>query len=77
MVDRSTLLLLMGHAGTPKQIIVAYASYMESSRAINRVGQHFGQPHFRERSIPQGGPWSMLLLNLVVVPWLRLLEDLP
>eukprot|EP00969_Alexandrium_andersonii_P152776 6755987-Alexandrium_andersonii.AAC.1 len=64
MVDRSTLLLLMGHAGLPRPIIVAYASYMEGCRAVNRIGQHYGEPHFRVRSIPQGDPWSMLLLNL-------------
>eukprot|EP00969_Alexandrium_andersonii_P127852 5650358-Alexandrium_andersonii.AAC.1 len=48
VVDRSTLILLMGHAGLPRLIVVAFASYMEGCRAVNRTGQRYGSPHFRE-----------------------------
>eukprot|EP00969_Alexandrium_andersonii_P261535 11562188-Alexandrium_andersonii.AAC.1 len=63
----------MAKAGLPMEIIWAYSAFQETLSIRNVVGEGVGQPYSRPFAVPQGDPWSMLVLALMTTPWLRLL----
>ena len=40
------------------------------------VGEHMGAPHTRSKSIPQGDPWSMMMMSYLLRPWIKLMQSM-
>ena len=60
----------------PKQILKVYKSCLEQLEVRNSFARHIGEPHKHECGIPQGCPFSMVALALVMRPWILLMQGL-
>ena len=60
----------------PVQILKAYARYVEKMKVYNSIGGAIGHPYTRRCGIPQGCPFSMMLVALIMRPWICLMEKL-
>ena len=61
--------------GMPNDILLAYDSLQANLVVRNQIGQHLGEPHVHRCSIPQGCPFSMTLIALLMRPWIMLMRD--
>ena len=61
----------MEKAGIPKGILRAYKSFQEELKARNTISGGLGSEYKRETSIPQGDPFSMMLIALLMRPWME------
>eukprot|EP00969_Alexandrium_andersonii_P085794 3782210-Alexandrium_andersonii.AAC.1 len=59
----------------PAGVVRGYAATMEGLGYHNSLATGVGARHTRVLSIPQGCPFSMLSLDLVMTIWLRALND--
>ena len=66
---------LLAKAGFPPALLWAYGSFLEGLTVRNAVGQGLGKATVRPAAIPQGDPWSMLTLGVIITPWLRMLAE--
>ena len=55
-------------AGFPKHILHVYMSCIEQLTIRNVIMGHIGQPHKHRHGIPQGCPFSMMILALLMRP---------
>ena len=67
--------LLCGLAGMPAGILSAYSRLMAKIKVVNCLALGAGEPYEKACSIPQGCPWSMTILALMTLPWLRMVEQ--
>ena len=56
-------------AGLPEEILVAYANFQEQMLIYNSVHGSVGQSHKHPAGIPQGCPFSMIFIALLLRPW--------
>jgi hypothetical protein len=71
---------LLDLSGLPKPIIKAYKAFLENVSFYNAVTGGLGEPHSKRCSIPQGCPWSMTIVALIMRAWIlqmRVLGALP
>ena len=61
--------------GMPLRVIGPYSRLMKKIQVVNCLSLGAGKPYRRRCSIPQGCPWSMTMLALITLPWLRLVES--
>merc|ERR1712218_475549 len=54
----------------PTKILDAYEAFQEQLVIHNRIGHSTGAPHQHRCSIPQGCPFSMALVALLMRPWI-------
>lgn len=57
-------------AGFPPALAQAYVRYVAHLRIYNHYGTGLGRPMRRRASIPQGCPYSMRFLAILIRPWL-------
>ena len=57
-------------ADMPTNILRTYEAYQQQLIVYNQVGDTLGQPHTHRCSIPQGCPYSMTLIALLMRPWI-------
>ena len=57
-------------AGMPEPVLRAYQTYVESLLMYNCLAGGVGTPYKRKCGIPQGCPFSMLLVALIMRPWI-------
>ena len=76
MLSRLNLAVVLRLAGFPTRLWAAYFKMAEQRRFYLKMTQGFGQPFIKERSIPQGDPWSMMMLALILKPGITLLRHL-
>ena len=57
-------------AGFPKGLASAYQRFMEALTFANKLSLGIGRWMRRRRSIPQGCPFSMTILALLLRPWI-------
>ena len=67
---RPLVYLLMKAAGMPSGIIRAYRNFQENLVCHNTLAGCIGQPYKKAASIPQGDPFSMMLVALLLRPWI-------
>eukprot|EP00969_Alexandrium_andersonii_P147547 6524233-Alexandrium_andersonii.AAC.1 len=59
-------------SGLHESIIVAYITHLESLRAVAFYATGCGKEATRQLSLPQGCPWSMAALSLLMCVWIDL-----
>ena len=71
-INRQLAILLLLAAGMPPKIVQAYASYHSTLVVYNALAGGFGKAYHKVLSIPQGCPFSMMIIALMMRPWLCL-----
>ena len=61
-------------AGMPPSILKAYQSYIEGLKVYNGLAGGMGTPYVRRCGIPQGCPFSMMFVALIMRPWIVLMR---
>ena len=57
-------------AGMPRGVLDSYKRYQESLQVRNSVAGGLGRSYQKKTSIPQGDPFSMMLVALIMRPWI-------
>ena len=57
-------------AGMPTGVLTAYENYLENLKVYNCVAGGMGTPYVRVCGIPQGCPFSMTNVALIMRPWI-------
>ena len=65
---------LAKEAGMPLRILEPYFNYIDSLSIRYQIGKTIGEPHSDRCSIPQGCPFSMTMVALLMVPWVNLMK---
>ena len=63
-------------SGFPPNVLAAYMNYQENADIYFSFSGHIGKPHKHQCGIPQGCPFSMLFIALLLRPWHILLASL-
>ena len=58
-------------AGMPARILDPYMRYLEAMQIRYQLNGTLGPPHQDRCSLPQGCPFSMAMVSLVMIPWIR------
>ena len=69
-INRTLAIMLLQAAGMPVGIITAYKSYHDNVVVYNSLAGGLGKPYHKRCSIPQGCPFSMLIIALMMRPWI-------
>eukprot|EP00973_Karenia_brevis_P038859 5364129-Karenia_brevis.AAC.1 len=56
-------------SGFPVKILTAYINYQEQANIYFSFAGHIGSPHKHRCGIPQGCPFSMMIIALLLRPW--------
>lgn len=67
---RQLIYTVLGRAGFPRGVLCAYMGFIDGVHYCHRLSLGVGAWHTRERSIPQGRPWSVTFLALLMRPWI-------
>jgi hypothetical protein len=70
-INRALVFMLASRAGMPSRILKPYMRYIDAIKVRYQVGQTVGNPHHDLTSIPQGCPFSMTMVALIMIPWIR------
>ena len=73
-VRREMVYKIAKAAGMPQPVITAYSSYLEALMVYNCLAGGVGTPFFRICGIPQGCPFSMAIVALIMRPWILLMR---
>ena len=68
-VLRPLLYAVLRLAGLPEPVLVAYIYYEEQMVIYNSFNGTIGKPHRHPAGIPQGCPFSMIFIALLLRPW--------
>ena len=66
---RPLVVALARAAGMPTNILLTYEAFQSALVIHNQIGPTIGRPHQHRCSIPQGCPFSMALVALLMKPW--------
>ena len=75
-IQRTLLYFLLEMAGFPSAILNAYRSFHEAVHYHNTIGNALGAPHRKHCSIPQGCPFSMMMVGFSFHPWVALMKTM-
>eukprot|EP00973_Karenia_brevis_P084253 11692159-Karenia_brevis.AAC.1 len=56
-------------SGFPIKVLTAYINYQEQAQIYFSFAGHIGTPHKHLCGIPQGCPFSMMVIALLLRPW--------
>ena len=70
---RDVVYQLAAAAGTPLPILTAYQAYNNNIPCLQRASRG-GAPHKRLCGTPQGCPFSMVMVALIMTPWIILMR---
>ena len=79
---RALIVRLADEAGMPLDILETYANFVDRLGIRMQIGtsigkeQSIGKEHQHRCSIPQGCPFSMSLLALLMKVWINLMQEL-
>jgi hypothetical protein len=68
-IIRPLLKAVLLMAGMPKAVVDAYMRYHDQVFIYNALAGGFGKPYKKRCSIPQGCPFSMMFIALLMLPW--------
>jgi len=60
----------------PERILVAYTAYLEYMLVHNCLAGGVGTPYWRKCGIPQGCPFSMCMVALIMRPWIIVMRTI-
>ena len=72
-IIRDVVYTSAAYAGMPRNILAAYKDYIENLKLYNCIAGGVGTPHRRRWGIPQGCPFSMMMVALIKPPWVVLM----
>ncbi len=72
---RPLVIELARQAGMPNGVLDAYTRYIEGMNVHFQVGCTIGRGHKDKCSIPQGCPFSMTLVALLMRPWIAMMKE--
>ena len=75
-IVRQLVYLMLWIAGCPPGINRAYKNMMENMVIYNSISGGLGGPHQRRCGIPQGCPFSVMIIALHMRPWLIIMESI-
>ena len=62
--------LVLHIRGLPWRVLGLYVRMMRGVQVVNMLPQGAGKPYRRRRSIPQGCPFSMIHIAVLLRPWI-------
>ncbi len=74
-IVRPLIYKLAEEAGMPRCVLRAYAGFWENLEIHFQLAGTLGQKHKDPMSIPQGCPFSMTLIALLMRPWMGLMRE--
>ena len=63
-------------AGMPSKIVSAYMRYHDNVLVYNALAGGFGKAYKKRCSIPQGCPFSMMFIALLMYPWVAMCNSM-
>ena len=75
-IVRPLVVALARAAGMPTAVLSTYEAFQDNLAVYNHIGTGLGTPHQHRCSIPQGCPFSMALVTLLVRPWMYCMRDI-
>jgi hypothetical protein len=75
-INRPLVYLLASKAGMPSRVLLPYMRYIDSLKVRYQVGSSVGVPHVDRTSIPQGCPFSMTMVALIMIPWIHKMRSM-
>ena len=73
---RPLVYVLLSMAGMPRGVVAAYRQFLESLITYNVIAGGLGHGHRRACGIPQGCPFSMMVVALIMRPWLVMMKTM-
>ena len=73
---RRTLVYIIAKAAGMPEGMNAYQAYLENLLVYNSVAGGMGTPYKRRCGIPQGCPFSMTMVALIMRPWIILMQKI-
>ena len=74
-INRDLLYAIAKEAGMPPRVLDTYFKFINNLNVRFQVGQRIGAGHKDRCSIPQGCPFSMTMIALIMVPWVKLMRE--
>ena len=74
-IRRDLVYQLAEAAGMPKPRVRAYKTYLENLQVYNCLAGGIGTPYQRKCGIPQGCPYSMAMVALIMRPWIIMMRS--
>ena len=74
-IVRKLILKLAEKAGMDQKVLKAYGSFIENMDIFYQINGIVGEKHNHLCSIPQGCPFSMLMIALLMGPWAKLIKE--
>eukprot|EP00973_Karenia_brevis_P059758 8318355-Karenia_brevis.AAC.1 len=68
-VVRLLVYVILLLSGFPTKVLTAYINYQEQAYIYFSFAGHIGSPHRHLCGIPQGCPFSMMIIALLLRPW--------
>ena len=69
-IIRELVYRLAEAAGMPRRVLIAYKAFLEQLLVYNCLAGGVGTPYRRKCGIPQGCPFSMMFVALIMRPWI-------
>ncbi len=60
----------------PEEILSTYDNFLEDLTIRQQIGNTLGVEHKHECSIPQGCPFSLSLIGLLMRPWIKVMREI-
>ena len=73
-IVRPLVYVVLSLAGMPRGVLDAYRRYLENLVTYNVVAGGLGHGQKRRCGIPQGCPFSMMVVALIMRPWLVMMK---
>lgn len=74
-IPRPIIHKIASEAGMPSRILEPYMRYIDNLKVRYQVGEMVGDANHDVTSIPQGCPFSMTMVALLMLPWINKLQD--
>ena len=74
-IVRPLVIYLARQAGMPRQVLDTYEAFQSDLTVYNQIGEYLGEPHRHKCSIPQGCPFSMAFVALLMRPWIMYMRE--
>ena len=74
-IRREVVYKMVAAAGMPLNILKTYTAYIENPLLYNCLAGGVGRPHRRKCGAPQGCPFSMMMVALIMRPWIIQADD--
>ena len=75
-IRRTLVFRIAKAAGMPQPVLTAYQNYIDNLLVYNCLAGGIGKPYRRRCGIPQGCPYSMAMVALIMRPWVLLMRTM-